>query len=77
MNRFEIHLRKNRSVSFFWFKCCVPENFSAVIKIKLKEDFYILKMNSFKVSKPYDKILVAIFITTIIGVGRGKGGGIR
>ena len=58
----------------------MPEDSSAVINIKLKEDFYILEMNSFKVSKSYDKIVVAIFDTSIVnyfGVGRGEGGGIR
>ena len=52
----------------------MPEDPSAVVKIKLKEEFYILEMNSFKVSKPYDKILVAIFITTIVWSGEGARG---
>ena len=49
----------------------MPEDPSAVVKIKLKEDFYILEMNSFKVSKSYDNRMVAIFITAIIWSGEG------
>ena len=37
-----------------------------VFKIKSKEDFHILEINSYKVSKSYDKIMVAIFYTTIV-----------
>ena len=66
LNRFEIHLCKNWSVSFSWFKCCVPEDANAVVKIKLKEDFFILEINSHKVSKSYDKKVVAIFDTSIV-----------
>ena len=77
LNRFEMHLRKNWSVSFYLFKCCVPEDSSAVVKIKLKENFYILDIYSYKGSKSYDKIMVAIFNTTIVWSGEGWGGGIR
>ena len=71
LNRFEIHLCKNWSVSFSWFKCCVPEDANAVVKIKLKEDFHILEINSCKVSKSYNKIMVAIFDTSVVWSGEG------
>ena len=53
------------------FKCCVPEDSDAVVKIKLNEDFYIIKNKSYKVSKSYDIIMVAIFITTIVWSEKG------
>ena len=49
----------------------MPEDANAVVKIKLKEDFHILEINSCKVSKSYDKIMVAIFDTSVVWSGEG------
>ena len=49
----------------------MPEDSNAVVKIKLNEDFYIIENKSYKVSKSYDIIMVAIFITTIVWSEKG------
>ena len=52
----------------------MPEDSNAVVKIKLNEDFYIIEKKSYKVSKSYDIIMVAIFITTIVWSEKGARG---